>query len=174
MIQLLSQRHIHIQAIHIPGVINSRADWLSRHPTHNDYQLDRTVYHQVCSQLHYYPDTDLFASRQNRLCKQYCSWQTDPRSMGNAWSIHWGKLKGWINAPHTLIPRCLAKIQSDKAKVMICVPEWTTAKWWSTLQSMICHRHPTQRYHHQAIFHTQEGAVMQDQRWATHFLVVQG
>ena len=84
MIQLWSQRHIHIQAIHIPGVIN--------HPTHNNFQLDRTVFHQVCSQLHFYPDTDFFASRQNPLCKQYCSWQTDTMSKGNAWSIHWGKL----------------------------------------------------------------------------------
>ena len=84
MVVSFSKDRIHIEAQHIPGETNKREDWLSRNATPKNFTLKREVYLEVCRELHYQPELDLFASRSNKQCKNFCSWRIDLLSKGNA------------------------------------------------------------------------------------------
>ena len=87
MVVSTSKDRIHIEAQHIPGDTNKRADWLSRNADPKNFTLQKEVYHKVCQRLHFQPELDLFASRHNRQCKKFCSWRTDLLSKGNAFQV---------------------------------------------------------------------------------------
>ena len=103
---------------------------------------------------------------------------------------HWQKYKCWLqtvkkmpslikllqqckNAISNPIPRIFRASNNTKYIFRLdasnIVLEWTTAKWWVTLQTMIYPRHPPQRYVHQSIFTSPEGAIMPSPRWAILF-----
>ena len=70
------------------------------------------------------------ASRDNKQLAAYCSWRTDRKSHGNAFSLKWSKQLCWLNPPWDLIPQALHKIQQDHATCLACLPIWKTAPWW--------------------------------------------
>jgi len=95
----LAKRNVIVLPSHIRGVTNCRGDWLSRNPDPRSYALSRSVFLRLCRKLQVYPELDLFANRKNRQTTKFCSWRTDPESLGNAFPIHWGKHLCWIIPP---------------------------------------------------------------------------
>ncbi|KAK3094975.1 hypothetical protein FSP39_008608 [Pinctada imbricata] len=80
---------------------------------------------------------DLFADRLNNQTPAYFSWRPDPGALGiDAFMKHWGQLKAYAFPPFCLIPRVLAKVMKDKAKIVIITPSWQTQAAYPMLLSM--------------------------------------
>ena len=168
----LHQKHIFVQADHLQGTKNKRADWLSRNVDPKNYALKPAYFREICQKLQVWPDVDLFANSRNAKCGKYASWRTDPRSLGNAWDLQWDKWTAWINPPWELIPRVLQKIKTDKARALICLPKWESQPWWRVLQPMM--RGKQLLLKGRAIFQDPTGQNLPPPAWETLCTMVQG
>jgi len=171
LIQLHKQK-VFVQAEHIAGTDNVRADWLSRHTDPKSYELLPRIYHNVCRKLQVQPEVDLFANRHNTKCKRFASWRTDPLSLGNAWDLNWGHWLAWINPPWEMIPRALEKIKRDRATALLCVPVWESQPWWRTLLKLT--RGQQLRIRGRSLFKSPGDKLMPPPAWETLFTMVQG
>ena len=197
-----TQKGVHIQAEHIQGIKNKRADYLSRNTDPKNYQLDPTIFRNVCNHFKEFPVLDLFANRQNRQTNRYCSWRADSKSVGNAWEVDWAtgavsraprrerlglrrtpestrarrtpKALGtcWLNPPWELAARALAKVKQDKAKALVCLPVWRTATWWPMLQSLL--QGPPLLVSGKPLYRNPQGEELPPPRWGTLFGVIHG
>ena len=166
-------KRLHVVPRHMPGQLNTRADWLSRNPDPKDFQLAPSIFQEVCNHFQFFPTVDLFATRHNRQVRRFCSWRVDLQSMGNAFSLDWGRHLGWCHPPWGLIPQALQKIQEDQSTTLVCLPMWETAPWWRTLLPMV-RRTPLIFRPTRSIFLGPTGRPQPPNRWATLFAVVQG
>jgi len=168
----LAKENFTILPTHIRGVKTCRADWMSRNPDPTSFALSRSVFLRVCRKLQTYPELDLFANRKNRQTKKFCSWRTDPESLGNAFHIHWGKHLCWINPPWELMPQVLKKVRQDQAQGILVCPVWTAAHWWREVQEL--RRGPGITLRGQPIFRGPGGQSLPPPAWATLFTMVSG
>lgn len=121
-----------ISAVHIRGVENTTADSLST----TEWALNCQVFRRI-TKIWGTPDIDLFATRVNRQVENYCS--LNPRE--NPWavdalSVRWRWDIAYAFPPIPLIPKVLAKIREEKAKVILIAPFWPKRSWFSLLWSM--------------------------------------
>ena len=124
--QFCESRDMWIMATHIPGVDNEAADFMSRHFTDNtEWTLNPHIFDLICEKWGY-PNVDLFASRLNHKVQTYVSWMKDPHAIGaNAFSMDWDDWKLiYMFPPFSLIAKCLRRIKSTKATVILVVPNW--------------------------------------------------
>ena len=72
------QAHILLLAVHPPGKVDVRADWLSKWKhDHTSIRLEPKIFEMIDRQ--YGPHSvDLFATRDNRLLDRYVSWRPNP------------------------------------------------------------------------------------------------
>lgn len=166
----LAKKNISVSGEFLKGELNTRADWLSRNPDPLNYRLDRGMFHKVCNLFNFKPEVDLFASKDNHQLPLYHSWRMDKESLGNAWSSPWDK-PSWGNPPWQLIARMLAKIRKEKATVLVCLPVWRSAPWWSLLVKL----QATPLYVVRgSLFHNPSGARLPPPRWQILFTVLRG
>ena len=121
----------------IPGQENLIADFLSRgRCLPSEWKLRPEVFVLL---LEVYPlVVDLFASAINHQLPSYCSRVRDPEAWAvDAFSIHWGKFQGYAFPPFPLIPRVLAKIREDQARVLLIAPCWPRRLWFPELLSLL-------------------------------------
>ena len=72
------ERNIHIEAQHLPGVLNCVADSESRHmKDQSDWKLDQETFMKI-NQRFGPLEVDMFASRLTNQCPHYFSWRPDP------------------------------------------------------------------------------------------------
>ena len=135
------QRNIHISAVYIPGQLNFIADILSRLINLNsEWKLNPAIFRQICV-IYTTPDLDLFATRANNQVQKFISWFPDPDALAtNAFSIPWSNQLCYAFPPYSQIMKCLKKIQSDKAKVLLIAPVWRSRPWFPILLSMLYDR----------------------------------
>lgn len=167
-----NEKGLWLECEHIPGVKNTRADWLSRNPDHQSYRLAPNIFHAACQHFRVSPTLDLFANRHNRQLPRFCAWRLDPLSEGNAFAIRWSRELAWMNPPWALIPKCLAKVHHDKARVLACVPVWKSAHWWRELLDMAIA--PPWVWKRCPMFQDPAGKWMPPPRWDTAFILLQG
>ena len=132
------ERNIHIQAQHLPGVLNRTADWESRSMRdRSDWKLDQQIFLGI--EEHYGPlEVDLFASRLTSQCRRYFSWRPDPYAEAtDAFLQDWTSMKGFANPPWNLIPRVLTKARTQRADVVLVAPVWKAQPWYAPLLSML-------------------------------------
>ena len=132
------ERNIHIQAQHLPGVLNQVADMESRSMRdRSDWKLDRRIFLEV--NRRYGPlEVDLFASRLTNQCRRYFSWRPDPFAEAtDAFLQDWRIMRGFANPPWNLVPRVLRKAQSQEADVILIAPIWKTQPWYPLLLAML-------------------------------------
>ena len=132
------QHNIWLSASHVPGLENHVADLKSRHFNDNkEWSLNPKMFKLLC-QTFGRPEIDLFATRLNSKCQKYVSYKPDPNATDvDAFSMNWGKIKGYIFSPFSLIGRVLAKIQRDQARVLVIVPCWQTRPWFPQFVRMV-------------------------------------
>ena len=132
------ERNIHIQAQHLPGVLNCRADMESRSlKDHSDWSLDRETFIKI-NELYGPIEMDLFASRLTSQCRRYFSWQPDPYAEEtDAFLQDWSKIRGFANPPWNMIARVITKVQSQKADVILVTPVWKSQPWYAILPTMM-------------------------------------
>ena len=122
-------RRIWISAEHIPGSENSVADRKSRvFKDDTEWMLSVGVFEKIV-EIYGPVEIDLFASRLNKQCSKYVSWQPDPEAFHiDALTLSWEPLKFYAFPPFSLVGKVLAKILLDQAEGLVIVPLWTTCR----------------------------------------------
>ena len=136
--------HVHLVAVHVPGVQNITADWLSRTLAEDcsDWMLNREVFLQILD--HHGPlQRDLFAARHNCQLPRYSSWHPDPEAEavdalsmpGHLWN------DGYLFPPFSLVAHCLAHVQRHQVRRAVLVaPAWPSQTFYPLLLEMLVHR----------------------------------
>ncbi|KAF7250030.1 hypothetical protein EYD10_04637 [Varanus komodoensis] len=127
-------RGIMLIAIHLAGTDNIEADMLSRHMlTTHEWELAR----QTCAKLFRlwgYPEIDLFAAQNNRVCARYCSRMgIGSGSMGDALMVPWTNMTFYAFPPIPLLTRVVARIAQHCATGILITPWWLRQPWFATL-----------------------------------------
>lgn len=131
-------RKIWLQASYIPSIKNVEADRASRNTNiDTEWELAQTAFKQI--EQEFGPFTvDLFASRINTKCKQFCSRFPDPEAKTvDAFTVSWKNEAFYAFPPFALILRTLRKIINDKATGIVIVPLWPTQPWYPLFTSML-------------------------------------
>ena len=132
------QKSLWVSAVHIAGKLNCEADYKSRvFNDKHEYMLNKAVFQSI---FHQYPDLnlDMFASRLNKQLDDYASWNPDPEcKFVDAFSVNWKAYNFYAFPPFSLIPRCLQKIQQDKATGIMIIPLWPTQAWFPLVLQML-------------------------------------
>ena len=127
-----------LSACHIPGVLNVDADRASR--TLNidtEWMLAPDIFRRLCHQFGT-PTIDLFACTLNCQLSVYASWKPDPKATFiDAFMISWNDCYNYAFPPFSLIGRTLQKVQTDKAKLLLVAPLWSTRPWFSSALSLL-------------------------------------
>lgn len=77
------------------------------------------------------PTIDLFASRINKKCPRYCSWERDPDAAAiNAFTISWKHEYWYAFPPFALISKILKKVREEGSSGILVVPLWTGQPWF--------------------------------------------
>ena len=121
---------ISLQAQYLPGKLNLSADFMSRHLTdRTDWILNPSIF--SCLNEMWGPlEMDLFAMRFSHQLPRFFSWHPDPMAEAtDAFSQDWRNVKGYAHPPWCLIARVLAKVQGQKASLVLL---------WSAHLSQIC------------------------------------
>lgn len=126
-----------LSALHIKGTDNTAADYLSRHVLRStDWALNHQVFKDI-TRLWGTPEIDLFATRSNRQVREFCSLDPQGGPMAiDALSIKWDWNLAYAFPPIPMIPKVLAKIREDQARVILVAPFWPKRAWFSLLRSM--------------------------------------
>ncbi|KAJ1116790.1 hypothetical protein NDU88_004996 [Pleurodeles waltl] len=121
-------------ANHLAGVLNVRADSLSRHfSADHEWRLHPDQV-RLIFQRWGFPRIDLFATRENAHCPLFCSLQYPMQgALGDAFQITWCGQLLYAFPPIPLIPRVLRKIRQDRALVILIAPDWPRRVWYSDL-----------------------------------------
>ncbi|KAG8573945.1 hypothetical protein GDO81_008956 [Engystomops pustulosus] len=126
-----------ISAIHIRGVLNVQADWLSRNPVRpSEWSLNKQVFQQIVQKMGL-PQIDLMASRSNSQLPQFCSlYKQENPVVVDALSFDWTDQFLYIFPPFPLIPRVLQKIRREKTTIIAVIPFWPRRAWFPLLLSL--------------------------------------
>ena len=132
------ERNIHIQAQYLPGSLNTVADRESRSMRdRSDWMLDGSIFKRI--NLLFSPlEVDLFTSRLTHQCQRYFSWRPDPFAEAtDAFLQSWSGMTGFANLPWNLIPKVLAKTQTEEAHIVLIAPVWKAQPWYPHLLAML-------------------------------------
>ena len=128
-------KEIWLSAAHIAGSKNVEADYLSRSVDFSiEWKLNEGKLAIALSILGAKPSIDLFASRLNYQFPCYVSYKPDPGSYAvDAFMLDWQDLHFYAFPPFAVIHRVLEKIQRDRARGVIVVPDWPSRSWYSVV-----------------------------------------
>lgn len=132
-------RQVTVIARHLAGVLNVRADRLSRIVTdRSDWKLNPAIFDILSAQWGPF-SMDLFATALNAQLPRFVSWKPQPGAYRvDAFSIAWNDIgTAWANPPFILIGRILTKVRKEQATMVIVVPVWPTQYWWPTLLHLL-------------------------------------
>jgi hypothetical protein len=130
-------RGIFLTATHLPGALNTDADFMSRvFHDQTEWKLDPSVFVEL-TELLGKPTIDLFASRLNFQLKPYVAWMPDPEAIAiDAFTISWSDHTFYAFPPFRLITRFLKKVREDGARGILVAPSWSTQPWYPMLRKM--------------------------------------
>ncbi|XP_068094587.1 uncharacterized protein [Hyperolius riggenbachi] len=126
-----------LKAIHLKGSRNCMADFLSRETLLQDeWSLHQEVFQEILQKWGS-PDIDLFASKHNNKCPQFCSLSREDNSkVIDAFSIKWEFPLVYAFPPITVIPKVLNKIMQEKVRAILITPFWPKRPWFSLLKRL--------------------------------------
>ena len=82
------------------------------------------------------PDIDLFASKLNKKCRKYCSWERDPEAFAiNALTLNWNDLFWYAFPPFSMINKVIKKIKEDQTEGILVAPFWQA--WFPDFKRLI-------------------------------------
>lgn len=136
LLRFLIRHRIPFTAMHLPGILNTEADRLSRSRRRDhDYHLDPSFFRSI--ERATTPFTiDLFASRINAQKARFCSRLPDPKATyRDAFSTDWSREHCFAFPPIPLIPKVLSHLTANPHHTMmtLVVPIWPSSSWWPTL-----------------------------------------
>jgi hypothetical protein len=176
IIRFCLEHSIRLRALHLPGVLNLRADIRSRwKETAAERRLNPETLQLARAQLGFPEFTvDLFASRHNRQCPRYFSLRHEPESSGlDAMSMNWAE-EDWPYAypAPAMLPQVVAKIRREGLTVCLVTPAWG-ASWLPLVLSMAV-QPPVILPQAEDLFLGLDGLPRRPPRWATWVWFLQG
>ena len=125
-----------IVCTHIPGVLNSTADRLSRTPDTHNWMLHPVLFRLLEKRFGPF-SIDRFATNLNSQLPRFNSRFWEPNSEGvNALAQDWSLENNYANPPWALIPRVLQKVVADQAECTLIAPIFPAQPWFQTLQTL--------------------------------------
>lgn len=131
----LMLHQITITAEYLPGSLNIKADWESRHTEDlAEWKLCPSIFNQISLRVGV-PTIDLFASRLSHQVPMYYSWKADPYSIGiDAFCHNWDQKCLYAFPPFALIHRVLQKVEREHVPLLILItPTWQSQTWYPEL-----------------------------------------
>ena len=120
---------ITITAEHLPGNLNSKADWESRHQKDSsEWKLCLLIFRKICQILGKKIETDLLTSRLPTQLPSYYYGKPDPNSFGtDALQQKWYHKSLYASLPFALIHKVLKEVEDEKVPSLITLtPTWQT------------------------------------------------
>ncbi|XP_064470355.1 uncharacterized protein LOC135385109 [Ornithodoros turicata] len=151
------QQGISVRAEHLPGKLNTLADWASRNQLDScSWRLLPAVFPQIQC-LRGPLAIDLFADYTNHQLPTFYSWKPDPLSSGiDAFTKDWSGAPKYAFPPFALIGRCLQKLQASEVTLCMVTPVWPTQAWYPSLIQMAID-HPRPLPHSQDLLENRAG-----------------
>jgi hypothetical protein len=114
----------------IPRELNTVADFFSKLPDGNDWQLN-PLWFRVLDAKWGPHAVDRFATHLNKLCARFNSLYFCPGCEGvNAFAQDWRNTNNWCNPPFHLLGRVWHLLAAQRAVATLIVPVWPAAVWW--------------------------------------------
>ncbi|KAA6355919.1 MAG: hypothetical protein EZS28_048553 [Streblomastix strix] len=139
--QLLREMQITLFTIHIPGLLNLKADSLSRLAWREDYKIKTENFNAITMFINFIPEIDLFDTKTMKMCRRYCSLQLDKSTDGKreVFNISWVTLLLLI---HTLIQnstQALNKLRREPSTALFILPDWCMDKFNLLFPKILLH-----------------------------------
>lgn len=134
--EVARQNGITLTARHLSGVLNGRADRMSRVVSPYEWRLNPRVFRVLDRK--WGPHTvDRFASYENRQLERFNSLRWSPESEAiDAMAQNWQGENNFVISPFWMIPRILQLIEQQKCCATIVAPRWPGQHWFSRLQRL--------------------------------------
>lgn len=130
----VTQQKVTLTVEHTPGVLNERADWLSRVRDREDWKLNPALFRRVCHGLNFSPTVDAFATNLNRQVTRFWSRYPEPEATAvDAFAQEWAKEKAWANPPYSMVGKVLSLLDRQQATALLILPQWPSQAWWPQL-----------------------------------------
>ncbi|XP_072319724.1 uncharacterized protein [Eucyclogobius newberryi] len=128
-----------LSAVHIPGVWNVSADFLSRHrPLPGDWQLHPEVVRDIWETFGR-AQVDLFASRDATHCPQWFSLADRASPLGQDALAHdWPRTMLYAFPPFPLIHQTLLRVFRGGHSLLLVAPFWPGRTWFPLLRRLCC------------------------------------
>ncbi|CAJ0938537.1 unnamed protein product [Ranitomeya imitator] len=137
LFQMAELNFLSLTALHIKGKENVAADFLSRNMLRQgEWSLNEDIFNLIVCRWGQ-PVVDLFATRNNRKVKLFCSLNPRENPLAvDAFLIKWDFPLAYAFPPLNLIPLVVRKIREDRAKVILIAPFWPRRTWFAWLKTM--------------------------------------
>ncbi len=134
-------KFLSLRAVHLPGVLNLAADFLSRQKLKpGEWMLNRQTVSQIWD-LFGKAEVDLFASQESSQCPLWFS-LSFPTTLGiDAFAHPWRNVSLYAFPPIKLIPAVLCRVKVSGARLLLIAPFWPSQTWFSELTPLL-HRPP--------------------------------
>ena len=131
------QRNLWITAAHLPGHFNVSRMFDDK----TEWKLNTNVFQEIVSTF-VVPEIDLFASRLNYQLKPYVAWAPDPE-----FTLDWSNFMFYAFPPFSILGQVLRKIEYDRAKGILVLPNWQTQAWFPLLRRLLITEPLTLNWH---------------------------
>jgi hypothetical protein len=130
---LCAEHNIKWDILWLPRELNEWADRLSKDLDEDDWSLQPRFWAVI--QARFGPHScDMFASDENALVEQFCSYYWCPGvAYVDCFSGNWSTGNLWWHPNPRDVGTILKKVQRDRAKGSLLLPIWPRALWWRTL-----------------------------------------
>ncbi len=130
-------KFLSLRAVHVPGVLNLVADFLSRQKFKpGEWMLNRQTVSQIWD-LFGKAEVDLFASQESSQCPLWFS-LSFPTTLGiNAFAHPWPNVSLYAFPPIKLIPAVLCRVKVSSARLLLIAPFWPSQTWFSELNPLL-------------------------------------
>ncbi len=130
-------KFLSLRAVHVPGVLNLAADFLSRQKLKpGEWMLNRQTVSQIWD-LFGKAEVDLFASQESSQCPLWFS-LSFPTTLGiDAFAHPWPNVNLYAFPPIKLIPAVLCRVKVSSARLLLIAPFWPSQTWFSELTPLL-------------------------------------
>ncbi len=130
-------KFLSLRAVHVPGVLNLAADFLSRQKLRpGEWMLNRQTVSQIWD-LFGKAEVDLFASQESFQCPLWFS-LSFPTTLGiDAFAHPWPNVSLYAFPPIKLIPAVLCRVKVCGARLLLIAPFWPSQTWFSELTPLL-------------------------------------
>lgn len=133
-----SCRLLSLRATHVPGILNTGADLLSRGgPVYGEWTLHPEIVEQIWARYGR-AAVDLFASRENAQCALFYSLRSMDAPLGvDALARAWPHELLYAFPPLALIPPTLSRVREHGHTLILIAPHWPAMHWLAEIYRML-------------------------------------